>query len=321
MPPTDEDLVTRVGAGDEDALRALYTRHVGLVFSVATRVVGADAAEDVVQDVFLALWKKAESFDATRGAFPGWLARIARNRALNENRRRRGEGTRTDEAILEDVADDALAPDEAGWQAHRRGVLKAAIDALPEDQRRAVSLAFLDELPHAEVARALGTPLGTVKTRIRISLKRLAPLLAVLLVVVVVIGVLARRREEDRRARVERALRMVTASDVVPIRLAASPGIADAAHGNYRARPGDTVAVLTTTSLPAAEPGASYVGWAKFGDRWVSFGRLEIGADGRSIAVAEDAAIAARPSLVQVTSERSLVDTPTGPAVISWRAE
>jgi DNA-directed RNA polymerase specialized sigma24 family protein len=89
---TDEALVARLGQGDEAALRVLHQRYAALVFTVASRFVDAAAAEEAVQDVFVTLWKKHETFDATRGTFRGWLVQIARRRALNELRRRKGQG-------------------------------------------------------------------------------------------------------------------------------------------------------------------------------------------------------------------------------------
>jgi RNA polymerase sigma-70 factor (ECF subfamily) len=321
-PPSDEALVARVGAGDEAALRALYARHAGLVFSIAARVAPAEAAEDVVQEVFLALWRKSETFDPQKGTFKSWLGRIAKNRALNERRRRAasaGAAAPDPEAALAEVADDAPPPDEARWIAHRQKVLHDAVDALPEAQRRAVSLAFFDELPQSEVASVLGAPLGTVKTRIRLSMKRLAPILATaLLAIAAVLAGWRWRRDEARRAREERALRMVTASDVAPIRLHAVNGAPDTAHGTYRARRGEGVAVLTTTALPPLGGGERYVGWAREGSAWISFGVIDAAADGRSLSVAEDAALAAPPDELRVTRETRETSAPEGPAVVAW---
>lgn len=162
---SDEALVARLAGGDEAALRALHQRWAALVFAVAARFVDAAAAEEVVQDVFVTLWKKHEQFDAKRGSFKGWIVQIARRRALNELRRRKGQGQQ-DEQALAQLRDDAVEPDEAQWLAHRRAVIRAAVDALPEAQRQALSLAFFDELTHEQIARVLHTPVGTTKTRI-----------------------------------------------------------------------------------------------------------------------------------------------------------
>src|SRR5690242_789492 len=87
LAPADEELVARLRGADQDALRELHRRYAGLVFAVAARVVDAATAEEVVQDVFVTLWKKHDAFDPSRGSFKGWIAQIARRRALNARRR------------------------------------------------------------------------------------------------------------------------------------------------------------------------------------------------------------------------------------------
>ena len=160
----DEELIARLGRGDEDALRSLHHRYAALVFTVAARLVDGTTAEEVVQDVFVTLWRKHETFDAGRGTFKSWIIQIARRRALNELRRKHGRGQHSDEALAQ-LSDDAVEPDEASWLAHRRTVIQAAVDALPEAQRQALSLAFFDELTHEQIASVLHTPVGTTKTR------------------------------------------------------------------------------------------------------------------------------------------------------------
>ena len=218
---TDEALLERIGRRDDAALRELHRRYAPLVFTVAARVVGAAAAEEVVQDVFVAVWTKHESFDPARGRLRPWLVQIARRRALNGLRKSKRE-PHGDERAVDGVEGDDLAPDEAGWLAHRQAIVRAAVDALPEAQRRALSLAFFDELTHEQIASVLRTPVGTTKTRIRLALKRLAPVLFVAVAGAVVLFVV--RRRDERGARTEDALRMVTASDVVPLHLAAAAG-------------------------------------------------------------------------------------------------
>ena len=314
----DNALVARLALGEEDALRVLHGRYAPLVFTVAARIADEAAAEDVVQDVFLTLWKKHATFDPARGTFKAWLTQIARRCALNELRRRRGRGEEADNAS-ERIADDGVLADDALWEAHRRAKLRTAVDALPPAQRQALSLAFFDELTHEQVAAVLHAPIGTAKTRIRLAMKRLAPLLATLMTVVVLLVVW--RRDEQNAALNDRALRMVTSSDVVPRRLEASVGVPTLAHGNYRARPGVGVAVLTTSSLPVLGPTAGrerYFAWARHGATWVSLGRIRPGADGRSLLVHEDASLASPVDEVRVTREITDRDAPHGPIVIAW---
>ena len=313
----EETLVARLASRDEDALRELHRRYAPLVFAIAARVVGAETAEEMVQDVFVTLWRKHEQFDPARGAFKPWVAQVTRRRALNGLRRAKGEAI-ADDGAIDAIEDLAPPPDEAEWIAHRRAAVRAAVDALPEAQRKALSLAFFDELTHEQIAAALGTPLGTTKTRIRAALKRLAPVLVAVLATVAI--AIAWRHREERAAQSEEALRMVTASDVVPLRLGPSPEAPPEAHGNWRTRPGARVAVLTTSHLP---PLAS-------GDSSTSRGRTtradgsdsassRIAEDGRSLLVVDRASDAPAIEELRVTREHGEpVDAPRGDTMIAW---
>ncbi|HEX8790447.1 MAG TPA: sigma-70 family RNA polymerase sigma factor [Polyangiaceae bacterium] len=313
---TDEALVARLADHDEAALRELHHRYAALVFTVAARFVGSSTAEEVVQDVFVTLWTKHASFDPARGAFKPWLVQIARRRSLNAVRGAKAEGSH-DDAALGQLEADTLAPDEASWIAHRQAVIRAAVDALPEAQRKALSLAFFDELTHEQIARILGAPVGTIKTRIRSGLRRLAPVLIAVLAAVAVVLVV--RRREERAARNEAALRMVTTSDVVTRRLGPGTAAPVEAHGNYRTRPGASVAVLTTSSLPQPAPGQSYAAWSHAPDGWHRLGIVVVESDGRSLLVGEIQPGADPPDRLQVTREAN--DTgaaPSGPVMLEW---
>jgi len=176
-----------------------------------------------------------------------------------------------------------------------------------------VSLAYFDELTSEQMASVLRAPVGTAKTRIRLALRKLAPLLAA--VAAIVLGLLAWRSPHEDLARDERALRMVTASDVVPIRLGPTDGVPSGAHGNYRARAGVSTAVLTTSGLPRLESG-TYVGWARHGEIWTRLGVVDVEDDGRSLLVAERSALSRAPDEVCVTRESSLAQTPHGEVVL-----
>jgi len=333
QPGDDEALMERVAAGREEALAALHRRYAGLVFQRAARSLDRAAAEEIVQDVFLAVWRRAESFDPARGRFRSWLLQIAHHRILNELRRRSRrpqleadpEGTRTDA-----LPDPGPEPSEAAWEEYRRAVLHAAVKALPPAQRQALGLAFFEELTHEQVASLLGLRLGTAKTRIRAAILRLREQLtplAVALALALTAGmtVLALRglRLDASLAREGRALVVATSSDVVPLRLApVAPGLPAGAHGSYRARAGSETVVLTATALPAAPAGRSYEAWARIGTRWLRLGTLVPDAGGHGRLIAEDAALATPPQELQVTLESTPIDVvPRGPEVLRWRAE
>jgi RNA polymerase sigma-70 factor (ECF subfamily) len=172
---SDEQLVSLLADGCRAALAALHRRYVRLVFGVAARRLGAAAAEEVVQDIFLDVWRRAARFDGRRGGFRPWLFRLAHWRILNELRRRyHRPGPMADgDADLEALVDDEPEPFEMVAGAERRAAMQTALLVLPPPQREAVALAFFEERTHEEVSAALDLPLGTTKTRIRAGLRRL----------------------------------------------------------------------------------------------------------------------------------------------------
>src|SRR5262245_25631974 len=159
-------LIERIQSGDETAMTDMYDRYSGIVYGVALRILGnATAAEDVLQEVFLQLWRNPQAFDANRGKLPAWLAVIARNRAIDHLRKRPLEDNIEELPIstgvnLENEAAQRLAVDKI------RGVLAQ----LPQEQRRALEMAFFEGMTHTEIAAKSGEPLGTIKTRIRTGL-------------------------------------------------------------------------------------------------------------------------------------------------------
>jgi len=179
---TDEEtlLLRRVAAGDEEALGLLYERLGRPVYALCLRIVrDPGAAEELTQETFVRLWRSAASFDVERGRVSTWLLRIAHNLALNEIRRRRSRPVVAPEVGWETAA-NALAdpnteddPAMASDLRERAEVVRAALAELPTPQRQAIELAFFGGLYQAEVAAALGDPLGTVKSRIRIGMQRL----------------------------------------------------------------------------------------------------------------------------------------------------
>ncbi len=180
--PADDELITRVVARDHRALMALYDRHGRMAFALAYRVLGdAQAAEEVVQDAFLQVWRRAETFDPARGSGArAWLLTIVRNRAVDGLRRRSG---RLREATpLEDVEATAASTAPGPWAEVSSGLdrerVRAAVAELPREQQDAIRLAYFDGLSHGEIADRTGIPLGTVKGRVRLGLRKLANLLA-----------------------------------------------------------------------------------------------------------------------------------------------
>jgi RNA polymerase sigma-70 factor (ECF subfamily) len=162
----DAALIARMRAGDPSAMSHLYDRYSGVVYGVALRVLAnTTAAEDVVQEIFLQLWRKPDSFDAERGKLGPWLAVIARNRAIDHLRKRPLEDD-IDELPISTGVD--LESDLAQKLAIEK--IRGVLAQLPQDQRRLLEMAFFEGMTHSEIAGKTGEPLGTVKTRIRAGL-------------------------------------------------------------------------------------------------------------------------------------------------------
>jgi RNA polymerase sigma-70 factor (ECF subfamily) len=170
MPPPSElddaTLLALVQRGDEGAMASLFDRYSKVVYSVALRVLRDPAsAEDVLQEIFMQIWRNPESFVATRGSLGGWLAVVSRNRSIDALRRKRP---------TDSVDDIALASSyNLADEAERHSMMektREAIVGLPLEQRKTLEMAFFDGLTHSEIAEMTGDPLGTVKTRIRSAL-------------------------------------------------------------------------------------------------------------------------------------------------------
>jgi RNA polymerase sigma-70 factor (ECF subfamily) len=162
-------LIERIRAGDESAMTDLYDRYSGVVYGVALRVLGdATAAEDVLQEVFLQLWRNPQAFDAERGALAPWLAVIARNRAIDVVRKRPME-----QDIEELPISTGLSLEDEAAERMAIGKVRAVLAQLPQDQRKALDMAFFEGMTHTEIAAKTGEPLGTIKTRIRSGLMAL----------------------------------------------------------------------------------------------------------------------------------------------------
>ena len=150
-------------------MAALFDRYSKVVYSVALRVLrDPSSAEDVLQEIFMQIWRSPDGFVATRGSLGGWLAVVSRNRAIDALRRKRP---------TESVDDMALASNyNLANEAERNSLMDKArgvIQLLPIEQRKTIEMAFFDGLTHSEIAEMTGDPLGTVKTRIRSALTSL----------------------------------------------------------------------------------------------------------------------------------------------------
>src|SRR6185295_8257387 len=282
QPSGDEELMRQVADGSGEALGLLHRRFARLIFSLAVQSLDRAAAEDLVQEVFLAVWRNARRFEPERGTLRAWILQITHYRLLNElrHRNRQPEIVPDPEGLVlaSQPANDP-GPAEATWEQHRRAVLKSALDELPPPQSEALSLAFLDDLTHEQVAAELGLPLGTAKTRIRAGLLKLRSTLGpqwATLVAICLLAALGIRycSEHATLARYDRALSLVTASDSVNLRLGPVPGTAEATHARYRGRPGAGIAVVTFSEFPPAPAGQIYQAWARHGATWTSLGTV-----------------------------------------------
>lgn len=163
-------------AGDEQALTEVYERYAALVFTVALRLVRDPAsAEDVVQEVFVQVWRQPAMFDPAAGTLRSWLAMLARRRAIDAIRRSARQRRRAEAAGAPPAGTD---PAEAAIDAALASSVRTAVAALPDAQRTAVLLAYAGGLTAREIAARLGVPEGTVKSRLRLGLGRITRLLA-----------------------------------------------------------------------------------------------------------------------------------------------
>jgi RNA polymerase sigma-70 factor (ECF subfamily) len=172
---SEGDLLVRIGRGDERALAALYDRISPLAYGLALRIGGdGDTADDVVQEAFLRIWRRAGRYDASRNTARAWVLRLVRNLAI-DRARSAGARSRAEQASAREATSSVHAdgPEDAAARAERGRNVRAALDELPAEQRRMIEIAYFEGLSHAEIAAREQTPLGTVKTRIRDGVLRL----------------------------------------------------------------------------------------------------------------------------------------------------
>jgi RNA polymerase sigma-70 factor (ECF subfamily) len=168
----DEDLLGMVEAGDERAFEVLYDRHARIAYSLAYRLLGdATAAEDLVQDAFLAVWRGSARYSSSRSSVRTWLLAILHNRGID--RLRNVAATARRQEALEQIA-VSVVPDIAEAAAGRAEAqaVRAALTTLPDEQLEVLKLAYYGGFTHQEISQMLEVPLGTVKSRMRLGLDR-----------------------------------------------------------------------------------------------------------------------------------------------------
>jgi RNA polymerase sigma-70 factor (ECF subfamily) len=173
----DRDLVRRIAAGDEDAFRGLFRRYAPTAIALARRVARQPyLAEEIVQEAFLALWRNPVAYDPSRGSVRSWLMGMVHHRAVDAVRREESQRRRAEEAKASDVVvveDPAEAVVEELGAPQERETVRAALEGLPEEQRQVIELMYFGGLSQSRIAERLELPLGTVKSRTLLGMRRL----------------------------------------------------------------------------------------------------------------------------------------------------
>ena len=177
----DEDLMPLIGDKDPQAFEVLFDRHGGAAYSLAYRIVGErGSAEDVTQEAFISVWRSGARFDRARGSVRSWLLSIVRNRAIDTLRAGAGKAPKLnfdDEAILEQRPAEERTEEEA-IRHETAGEIRGVLDELPGEQSKVIELAYFGGFSQSEIAAMLGLPLGTVKGRMRLGLRKIRTELA-----------------------------------------------------------------------------------------------------------------------------------------------
>jgi RNA polymerase sigma-70 factor (ECF subfamily) len=180
--PSDERLLVGVATGDSEALEQLYDRYSRVVYGTALRMLGnPEHAEDIVQETFWRVWRRSGSFQQSRGQVASWIFGIAHNLCIDELRRQhaRPQTSRSedDQSAFLAAADERADVADVAFEAERRRLIRAALAQIPGEQRDVIELAYFGGLSQSEIAEHLQSPIGTVKTRIRLGLNKLREIL------------------------------------------------------------------------------------------------------------------------------------------------
>ena len=167
-------LIARISAGDQDALGRFYDATRRLVFGLLLRILNDEgAAEEVLLDVYMQVWRQAGQYDLKRGAPQAWVVTIARSRAIDRLRSTKHEVKLKEPLDTTNLPSEPMDEVEMVLDSERRRIVRAALDGLPAEQREIIELAYYSGFSQAEIALKLGQPLGTVKTRTRLAMMKL----------------------------------------------------------------------------------------------------------------------------------------------------
>lgn len=172
-------LLHRISSGETEALSELYNRYASLLLCLARKVVGSTQdAEEVLQEVFLQVWRRADTYDSRRSSVPTWLFVITRRRAIDRLRRER-TASRTLEAVTQERPRAAVDPEAEDSILHqqRRRRIRQALAGIPSKQRQVLELAYFQGLSQSQIAERVGIPIGTVKTRALLGMRKLRTVL------------------------------------------------------------------------------------------------------------------------------------------------
>ena len=180
--PTDEQLIAAICKGEEPAIEALYERYHRYAYSLAYRILRDPvAAEDIVQDAFLSIWRKASSYQVRNGSVQSWIQAIVRNRAIDKIRASAHRDYQWTPLQADNEQDPpSEQPDvwEQAWQSEQHRIIREVMVEIPSEQRMVIELAYFGGLTHAEISEQCHIPLGTVKGRMRLGLQKMKTLLA-----------------------------------------------------------------------------------------------------------------------------------------------